>query len=224
MTRLFNLFLSALIIGLSAVSLFFSYVLLSAIWSKDGFVIVPSFLREKTTIEAIYPSDPALMTDAQESHILSLLIEDYLVYRYTVLPDANLMGQRLGTWWQQGKKELFEAPYALWAAGSEDSEVWKRFKDPTAGFASTVLPMVKEGQTRSVQILSAPEKDKDFWNIRLKLSTYYPEKDTFEETYLKVKLNVFIQDGFRWNSAQKYHPALFYKFFIRSFQENYDMH
>ncbi len=226
MSKLFSFIFSIIILAGTIVSLFVSYGVFKALWSRDYFSIIPAFLKKDTVIQAIYPSEPSYMTRSQKNTLISNLIEDYLVYKYTILPDNNLMEQRMGVWWikkYSGEKKMMDSPYARWTVLSEKSKPWRNFIDPSAGFSPRVMKMVQEGNTRSVEILSPPNKEKDFWNIRLKLYTYSPKTDAVETSYLKIQMAVALKDYLRFSPKflqnKSLRPALLYNFEVKYIKE-----
>jgi len=115
MSYLFSLIFSSIALIGAGISLFFSYGIFKAVWSNDYFSVIPYFFKKETSIESIYPSNPSYMTVAQKENLISNLIEDFLIYRYTILPDDNLMEQRMGVWWMQkykDNKQITDTPYA----------------------------------------------------------------------------------------------------------------
>ncbi|MBN1783443.1 MAG: hypothetical protein JW812_00560 [Alphaproteobacteria bacterium] len=220
MSRLWTFLFSLVALSGVLVSLFFAYGIFKALWFGDYYSLVPAFLKQDTTIQAVYPSSPSYMTKAQKKLLVSHLIEDYLVYRYTILPDDDLMAQRMGQWWSEHKSPI-DAPYAIWVSPNENGSVWRGFIDPAGGFAPRVLQLVKEGKTRTVEILSSPYKEKDFWNVRLKLYTYAPDTDRVTISYLKIQMAVSLGDFMRSFSVAQLNPALLYTFKVDSFREVY---
>lgn len=218
MGRLIAFLLSLVTLGGALFSLFLSYGLFKALWFSDYFSLVPAFLKKDTVIQSVYPSNPSHMTGLQKKLLVSHLVEDYLLYRYTILPDDDLMAQRMGKWWHNHKTPL-DAPYALWVSPNESGAVWRGFMDPAGGFAPRVMQLVKEGKTRSVEFLNSPYKEKDFWNARLKLYTYSPDTDRVTVSYVRVQMSVSLGDYMRSHSMARLRPALLYTFKVDSFRE-----
>ncbi len=223
MSYLFSLIFSCITLIGAGISLFFSYGIFKAVWSNDYFSVIP-FFKKETSIESIYPYNPSYMTTVQRENLISNLIEDFLIYRYTILPDNNLMEQRMGIWWTQkykDKKQITDTPYLFMTSNQGKNRTWKDFIDPAGGFAGRVMLLVKEGKTRTVEIISPPHKEKDFWEVRLKLKTYSPKTDDIEISYLKVSMAIRLKDYLRPSRFAEIRPALLFNFEVKYIYEIY---
>jgi len=101
------------------------------------------------------------------------------------------------------------------------NRTWKSFIDPAGGFAGRVMLLVKEGKSRSVEVISSPHKTKDFWEVRLKLKTYSPKTDDVKISYLKVSMAVELKDYLRPPRFAKIRPALLFNFEVKYIHEIY---
>ena len=229
MIKLTSFILGLFILLFSGTSLFFSYGIFKAVWTQDYFNILPAFLKKANGVETLstFSTEPDMMTEDQKKLITSQLIRDYLVYRYTIFPDKNLMEKRLGLWWtgkNKGRSKP-EASYFLWTIDSLDGDVWTHLTDPIAGYQAKAMKLIEEGKTQSVEIISPPYKSEtsDFWEAVLKLYTYALD-DTIETRFLRVRMEVDLADSLRGRSDMKYYPATLFRFQVKKLHEIYPGH
>ncbi|MBN2675925.1 MAG: hypothetical protein JXR30_01595 [Alphaproteobacteria bacterium] len=228
MNRLISFLLSLFIIGSMIVSLFLSFGIAKALWTQDLFNVLPYFVKKKEGIAQFhtFPVSPDLMSEDQKKVIKSRLIQDFITYYYTIHPDSNLMEKNLGLWWTDGdhKRVPENAPYFLWTM-SEKSDVWEKISDKVAGYHTSVMKMVQEGKTQSVEILSPPHKSlrSDFWETYIKLYVLNPD-DSISTQFLTIQMEVELDDSLRGQSYTDLYPATLFRFHVKQFKEIFAGH
>ncbi len=196
--------------------------------SSDTFEKTPMFVQDfnnsnDSIIFIDYNYDN--LTEEDKYFLSSQLVKQYIVDRYTFIPDQNYFDSKLGVWYEKGGRgaDLGDPRFPLGIINTFDfnkgksNSVWIRFKDPKVGQYNEFEDMLKDGVTQQVEIVREPRLEKEYWVVVINIYRKELGKPT-TVTRKIVQLRVQLE-GVLNPAALEERPEFYFKFIVQDFKD-----
>lgn len=156
---------------------------------KISGIVVPE--RNKINFDVL-PLKIKNLTKKQQDEFIKLLIKEYIINRYSVNGSKFQMEKNLGIYnslenLNSSNGILLKLPaYPIMARQFYWRPSYDSFKNDKDGELKEIKDLMEKGTTRTVEILTEPVKNADWWTVKVKF--IYKDKGIYKRKDAKVQI------------------------------------